>query len=177
MIQGVQAVLHPVNMLIRDGPLSPLLDTSLWDAIDLETDKPSNDPILHSLSTTWSGSSESQIYEDCLLLLRRCFAYMERVPFIDRGAQGGYYNQALSGPTIWIALVPDKYFALLAQRQPPALVVFAYLGTLLHRLNGYWYYHGWGRSIVETVDELLGEYWVASMKWPKEFVSSDDHAA
>ncbi|KAF1361125.1 hypothetical protein EJ07DRAFT_154476 [Lizonia empirigonia] len=77
------------------------------------------------------------------------------------------YNRFHSGPFIWLFNAPEKYLVLQQQRQPFALVTFAYYGVMLHQLHSYWWAEGCGKSIVGAVDECLGPYWSSWMDWPK----------
>lgn len=167
MVRGLNAALLPMYQRIRTGPLAPLLDLSLFEAVDLERDKSVDDEYIILLRSTWAADSHCQTYEETHLLLRTCFAYMNSCKGRDNTAWKGHYNQALSGPLIWVFLAPDEYFSLLAQRQPPALILLAYLGVLFHRLNSVWFLEDWGRAIVEAVDNVLGPWWQEWMNWPK----------
>jgi hypothetical protein len=80
------------------------------------------------------------------------------------------YNRGWAGPLVFLHLAPEEYFTQLHQRQPPALILYAYFGALLHKMNDFWFMEGWGRDVVQVVDELLGDYWISWMKWPKGVV-------
>lgn len=171
MIHGVGAVLQPVHERVRFGPLSPLLGLGNWDELDPNHQSVADDNHFRSIQGVWAHSSDAQIYDKALYLLRKCNIYMRQFRTMDPEVltQWGY-NQTWSAPFIWLHFAPDEYFELLQQRQPPALLIFAYLGTLFHGLNDYWFMEGWGRSMVDVANELLGEYWSQWMGWPKRVV-------
>ncbi|KAH7142737.1 hypothetical protein B0J13DRAFT_50680 [Dactylonectria estremocensis] len=171
MIRGIEAVLQPVYGRVRFGPLSSLLGLGNWDELDPNDQSVAEDSHLHSIQEVWAHSSDAHVYDKALSVLRKCNAYMRQFRTMNPeiSAQWGY-NQAWSAPFIWLHFAPDKYFELLQQRQPPALLIFAYLGTLFHGLNDYWYMDGWGRNMVDVANELLGEYWNQWMAWPKQVV-------
>jgi hypothetical protein len=171
MIRGVEAVLHPVYNQVRLGPLRPLLSLGNWDELDPNYQPVAEDDHFRSIEAIWARSSDAEIYDKTLYLLRKCNIYMKQFRTMDAAALAHFgYNRAWSAPFIWLHSAPEEYFVLLQQRQPPALLIFAYLGTLLHGLHERWFMEGWGRNIVDVVDELLGEYWRPWMEWPKEIV-------
>ncbi|KAM5341551.1 hypothetical protein ACJ41O_014582 [Fusarium nematophilum] len=173
MTRGVEAVLRPVYERVRLGPLSPLLGLGNWDELDPDHQPVAHDAHYRSIQGVWVHSSDAHVYDKVLHLLRKCNAYMRQFKVMDPEVtvQWGY-NQAWSAPFIWLHFAPDEYFELLLQRQPPALLIFAYLGTLFHGLNDYWFMDGWGRSMVDVANELLGEYWSRWMAWPKQVVGT-----
>jgi predicted alpha/beta hydrolase len=74
-------------------------------------------------------------------------------------------------PFIWLSVVPKEYFKLQRQRQPLALLIFAYFGALLEQLHRDWWTDSCGKSIVGVVDDCLGSYWAEWMEWPKQAVN------
>jgi hypothetical protein len=171
MIHGVGAVLGPVYDRVRLGPLRSLLSLGNWDELDPDRDPLAEDENFRRIRETWGHGGDVEVYDKTLYILRKCNLFISQFRTMDAASlkQWGY-NRAWSGPLIWLHLAPDEYFVRLHQRQPPALVMFAYLGALLHMLDGYWFLEGWGRNIVSVVDELLGEYWRPWTQWPRTAV-------
>ncbi|RSL92877.1 hypothetical protein CDV31_014945 [Fusarium ambrosium] len=173
-IRGVGAVLWPVYERVRFGPLSPLLGLGNWDELDPNDHPGAEDGHYRSIQEVWARSHDAEVYDNALYHLRKCNAYMKQFKSMSPQVLAEWgYNQAWSGPFIWLHSSADGYFKLLQQRQPPALLIFAYLGTLFHSLNDYWFMDGWGRNMVDVADELLGEYWSRWMAWPKTVVGID----
>lgn len=171
MVRGVEAVLHPVYERVKLGPLQALLNLGNWDELEPDTSLVAEDDRFRSLGSIWAEYGDSEIYDKTLYLLRKCFAYMKQFEAMDAETlQNMSYNRTLSGPLIWMHVTPDEFFVRLHQRQPPALVIFAFFGVMLHRLNDYWFFQGWGRNIVGVVDELLGDYWRPWTDWPTRVV-------
>ncbi|KAJ4316059.1 hypothetical protein N0V84_008058 [Fusarium piperis] len=168
MIRGVGAVLQPVHERVRFGPLSPLLGLGNWDELDPDDQPAAEDNHFRSIQQVWAQSHDADVYDKTLYLLRKCNAYMRQFKSMSPQVLADWgYHQAWSGPFICLHSIPDEYFELLQQRQPPALLLFTYLGTLFHGLNDYWFMDGWGRSMVDVADDLMGEYWSKWMAWPK----------
>jgi hypothetical protein len=173
LLRGTVAVLGPVYDYVRQGPLRSLLD--LHNYMDLNPDdafhsSTYNDQYLH-IQEIWTGDEHAEVYNETLYILRKCYAWMAKFDSVrdDVKVLRGY-NRSHSGPFIWLSSAPEKYFVLQQQRQPHALIIFAYFGVLLHRLNDYWWAEGCGQSIVSTVDECLGPYWSPWIDWPKRVV-------
>jgi hypothetical protein len=70
----------------------------------------------------------------------------------------------------WPAVVPRAFLRLLVQRNRLAVLILAYYGALLHRLDSFWYFQGWGRHLVETSVCILGDTHADLLTWPKESV-------
>lgn len=177
MVRGTHAVLYSIYGRLREGPLSALTDLEPWESIDPDRDTFAEDTKVRALSSIWAACKEKETYERALLLLRRCYAYMTKFQAPNGSSDSRYFYSAVSGPMIWILMAPAEYFTLLEQRQPSALIIFAYVGALFHRLNHLWFYKGWGRSIVTVVGELLGEYWLPWMSGPREWTASTTSSA
>lgn len=171
MVRGVEAVLHPTYERVRLGPLKSLLNLGNWEDSDPDRAQVVDDDSFRNLQNIWVESGDCEIYNKTLYLLRKCHVFMKQFHNIDANtSQDTNYHRKTSAPLIWMHFAPDEYFVRLHQRQPPALLIFAYFGSLFHCLDGYWFFEGWGRSIVGVVDELLGDYWGPWLEWPKQFV-------
>ena len=171
MIRGVDAVLKPIYLRVRTGPLAPLLNIGNWDDIDPDNNPLPEDEYFRSLQALWSEDSGAEVYDKALYVLRKCCKYVKQpgTTTAEVHAQWGY-NGRWAGPMIWLYFSPEEVFLPLHQRQPAALLIFAYFGALLHELEGYWFMKGWGYDIVNVVDELLGDYWSNWTEWPKQAV-------
>ena len=173
MIRGVRVVLQPVYERVRLGPLSPLINLGSWDDLDVDLNPSPDDDVFRSIRECWSQSPEldKQYYDETLQILRKCRLYITQSTTMDaRSLPIWGHNRGWAGPLVFLHLAPEEYFTRLHQRQPPALILYAYFGALLHNMDGFWFMEGWGRDVVQVVDELLGDYWISLMKWPKGVV-------
>jgi hypothetical protein len=176
MIRGVQSVLRSVHDHVRLGPLSVLLDNGNWDAITADTRSVPSDEHFQRIAEIWQDSKDAGVYDEALYLLRKCNAFIAQ--FEDQQEQEHQqrewgYNRDWSAPFTWVLLVSEEYIILQKQRQPHALIIFAFFGALLRPLDGYWWMKGCGKSIVRAVDECLGPYWSQWTAWPKEILGLD----
>lgn len=178
MVRGIDAVLGPYYDFLREGRMNVILHLGNWD--ELNPDELVSNPAdqeLCRLRGVWENSSDADVYEQALLMMRKCRMYTMQFETMDVQALENWgCNRASAGPLAFIHFSPQQYFTLLHQRQPPALLLFSYFGAFLHMLDDHWYLAGWGRDIVEVVDELLGGYWRPWIRWPLQLVGLDDAA-
>jgi hypothetical protein len=174
LARGIQTVLYPIYDHVRVGPLKDLLGVKNWEELDIEANSDSYDGQIIKLRDIWKQGENAEVYNQTLDHLRRCRMWMAQfeVSQTDNGQDWGY-NRSWSGPFVWLLGAPQKYFELLQQRQPPALLIFAWFGASLQCLNKHWWMEGCGRSIVDVIDECLGPYWVPWTEWPKHIVRTD----
>ncbi|KAI0835137.1 hypothetical protein F5Y06DRAFT_276801 [Hypoxylon sp. FL0890] len=167
MVRGCGAILVPAFDFVSRGPLSPLLEIGDWNTLDPDQDPSEHDGRLLALKEIWGNEQTDQernaAYDQTLHRLRQTLHWMDH-----EAVSGSRISWA--GPFIWLHVIPGAYLELLWQRQPPALVLFAYFGALVHRLDGFWWAKGWGRKIVGAVDKFLGSYWRSRIEWPLEIV-------
>ncbi|KAM6507180.1 hypothetical protein FALCPG4_018562 [Fusarium falciforme] len=172
MIRGMEAVLQPTHNYLRFGRMRIIMSLGNWDELDPNQDSSGpEDGYFCGSRQTWKDANCPEIYERVLQTLRKCRLYSQQFRSMDPKVidQWGW-NRSWSGPLIFIHFAPESYFSLLQQRQPPALVLFAFFGALLHELNDYWFLEGWGKSIVEVVEDILGSYWKPWISWPLQVV-------
>ena len=70
----------------------------------------------------------------------------------------------------WAVFVDAKYIALLKQEDAAALVILAYYGVTLHKLDHVWWLSGLGARLVHAVSEIVSEEWAPYLIWPKSEV-------
>ena len=171
LTRGVQAVMRPVIGHARLGPLGKLLDVGNWGELNPDRNPVAQDHRFRDIREAWAGSEDAQTFDDALYILRKCYMYHVHFNIMkpEPPAEWGW-NREWAGPLRFLYFAPGTYFLRLHQRQPPALLMFAYLGVILHASNHYWFMEGWGRDIVKVIDGMLGEYWSRWMAWPLEAV-------
>jgi hypothetical protein len=163
LIRGLGPVLERTRQQVALGPLGSLLDVDRW--MELRPDQIWRKGDL-------KDSEQASVYDTTLSALRQCNMWLKQSATWDDDESSRKANYLPgSGPFIWITVAPAAYIELLSQRQPPAMIIFAHFGALIHSLDYHWWMEGCGRSIVEVVDQCLGPYWSDWMEWPKEVVS------
>jgi hypothetical protein len=161
MLQGVTAILHPVLEHLQHGRVKDLLTLRGWK--DLDPDKPFDNWLETPLSRvreSWKDSPDAATYENAFSVLRKCLLFVSQFDGVDNETFSEWgYNRALSGSLVFIHASPREFFTLLHQRQPPALILFAYFGMLLHGQRDCWVIDSLGQEIMEVVSDLLGSHW------------------
>ncbi|RKK67135.1 hypothetical protein BFJ69_g14764 [Fusarium oxysporum] len=144
--------------------------TSL-NEIDNTMDFAAEDDYFVRIRETFSHASDAEVYDSALLLLRRCHSHLS-------GPRSGHAsNTTPCDMDRWYALVDflchlsEEYIERLHQRQPPALIILSFFGATLPLLGGSWFIKGWARSIVTTVDSILGSYWAQYTEWCRDIVA------
>ncbi|KAI8668903.1 Zn(2)-C6 fungal-type domain-containing protein [Fusarium keratoplasticum] len=151
------------------GRLGKFMTVGNWWEMDPDANPNPEDQHLCDLRSCWDGAPDAPTYEEALRILRKCRLFMARFlgDGIDPLEEAGF-SRLWSGPLLFIIFAPQAYLTLLHQRQPPALILFAFFGALLHELDDYWFLEGWGRDIIEVIDDLLGSYWRPWIAWPSK---------
>ena len=175
MIRGIEAVLCPTHNYLRFGRMQAIMSIGNW--YDLEPGPVASqgpDSYLCYTRETWKNSSDAETYDRVLRLLRKSQMFIQQFETMNAATLATWgYNRSWSGPLMFIHFAPDAYLTLLHQRQPPALVLFAHFGALLHGITDYWFVEGLGKEIVEIVGDLLGSYWRPWISWPLDIVGLD----
>lgn len=177
LMRGLGPVIERVREQVSAGPLASLLDIGKWMELRPGTDDDSDDHHIDQIGDIWRKGDHSNehaaIYDQTLFALRQCNMWLKQSSTWqdDNTPRKANYGP-WSAPFIWVSVSPGAYFELLQQRQPPAMIMFAYFGALIHKMNHYWWIEGCGRSIVEVVDHCLGPYWSTWLDWPKQVIQS-----
>ncbi|CEI70595.1 hypothetical protein FVEN_g915 [Fusarium venenatum] len=174
MLRGVQTMIDPCFYELRDGPLRDLLTIGNFDELDLNQHSHPADQHFCRTREVWKSNPDEQTYEDTLQVLRRCHMFMEQFSSMEIESPGeSIFNRSWQGAFLLVPFAPEAYFTLLQQRQPPALILYAFYGALLHRfMHDTWFMEGWGQDIVEVVTDLLGSYWREWIAWPLQVVGT-----
>jgi hypothetical protein len=175
LIRGLGPVINRHRDHVTAGPLASLLDVGKWTEPSPGTEYGIDDQHLCLIEGVWhenqSASEHVRIYDQTLSALRACNMWLTQSSAWQEESTLQKPNYGpWSGPFIWIFVAPEGYFTLLQQRQPPAMIIFACFGALIHKLDHYWWMEGCGKSIVDVVENCLGAYWSDWMEWPKQVV-------
>ncbi|KAH8672304.1 hypothetical protein BGZ61DRAFT_362619 [Ilyonectria robusta] len=171
MMRGIDAVLQPTYKDVKSGPLSRFLCLGNWDQLDPDKSPDADDEHFCRIRSTWERGVDAQTYDETLQLLRKCRLFIRQFEKLDGEAPTEWgFNSTWAGPFTFVHFAPQEYLTLLQQRQPPALILFAFFGALIHAMNDCWFMDGWGQDIVEAIDDLLGRYWKPWISWPVRVV-------
>lgn len=76
----------------------------------------------------------------------------------------------------WLAMGRADFAKQLEEREGMALVLLAHYAVLLHGAGDVWWSRGWGRALVQAIEEALPSEggWEELMAWPRKEVGLDE---
>ncbi|KAK6608035.1 hypothetical protein H4I96_04270 [Botrytis cinerea] len=110
----------------------------------------------------------SKVCQDAVQQLFYSFEIIRQIK-VDRSS-----TSPIIAGLMWPAGVSRDYFILLTQRNPLAVLILAYYGVLLHRLDSFWFFRGWGKHLVETSAYILDDSYADLLAFPKASVGLCD---
>ncbi|KIN06757.1 hypothetical protein OIDMADRAFT_108403, partial [Oidiodendron maius Zn] len=103
-------------------------------------------------------------YIQAVRILHEQFVHLARLP------RSGYSRSPVLFALTWPAIIPQKYLDLLKVQKPQAIVILAYYGYYLYRLDFFWCFQGWGAHLVRTSISALGTTYEESLAWPRAVI-------
>jgi hypothetical protein len=88
-------------------------------------------------------------------------------------ARAATLNRSISAQTLvlsWPAQVPRRYFILISERKPEALVVMAYYCVFLKGIESFWYMKGCAARLLDRCQNDLSDQWLPLIDWPLSIV-------
>ncbi|OJD37393.1 c6 zinc finger protein [Diplodia corticola] len=156
MVLGIDAM--------RRGPLAEMIEngttkTRRFFASTEESIDPEPVAELRSLCEGVLGTDKAKhaTYRAAIDNLSRCFSIMLG------GNHGGEFNIF-----VWALNIPQDFIPCIQQREPMALVVFAYFVALLNELSGWWVLDGWVNHLMAGIWDALSVGRRPCIRWPME---------
>ncbi|TGO20364.1 hypothetical protein BPAE_0303g00080 [Botrytis paeoniae] len=109
-------------------------------------------------------TNTSKVCQDAVQQLLYSFEIIRNIT-VDRGS-----TSPITAGLMWPAVISRDYLILLTQRNPLAVLILAYFGVLLRRLDSFWFFRGWGKHLVETSASILGDSYADLLAFPKASV-------
>lgn len=174
LIRGVHSILKEVWTWVETGCLSAILKVHFYDGLVPEDmSKALNNLYRLCTDTTEPDPEEikdtetSSTYFTAIHELQKSFA---------NSANPGCSTVSLI--FLWPICVSDKYVALLKEKRPRALIIFAYYCALLKRVELHWWVDGRAEyelvRIERSIQEL--EKWNKWLEWPTKMVRGEVRA-
>ncbi|KAI0445776.1 hypothetical protein F4803DRAFT_506387 [Xylaria telfairii] len=117
---------------------------------------------------TEAPNLELQTYQGMLIHLSHCF----REIFGTMESPIGGINGKLQDVITWLYRMEERFASLLQSKEPVALIFLGYFAVLLNSLEYLWLMRGWGKHIVEQVEDALSTEYRHWVIWPKEEVAA-----
>ncbi|GKT64186.1 C6 finger domain-containing protein [Colletotrichum tofieldiae] len=175
LMRGVRMVVNTVgiNRILAETSDALLTGTSTWndqalkpvasEPEELQWEKPLEQ--VADLVTEMLAPGEKTHYAALGHLQERyqlIFRSPEK-PSVDNG-------KAFTIVFAWLFVLEEDFIVSVENRHPVALLLLAYYGVLLRRLEHYWFMAGWSRQIVTGVSRLLSPQYTQLLQWPMEQV-------
>jgi len=71
----------------------------------------------------------------------------------------------------WPLLVSNQFFQAITEREPAAIAILGFYGTLLHMMEAAWWVGDKGYRIVSAAAEILPPEWKTLMRWASTHVN------
>ncbi|KAL0261777.1 transcription factor [Diplodia seriata] len=155
MILGIDAM--------RRGPLAELIECGSQTTRPFFAPTESTDPEpiaeLRRLCDSTLGTEDVKhsLYKAAVDGLSRCFSIM-----LD-GKHHGDFNIF-----VWALNIPQDFIPCIQEREPMALVIFAYFVALLNELSAWWVMDGWVNHLMTGIWDALSVGRRPCIRWPME---------
>lgn len=77
-------------------------------------------------------------------------------------------------PFIWVYHLNDDFVLHLQEKEPFALLIFAYFAVLMRTLESIWFISGWPQHIIVGIHGLIQEEYSYLMHWPLNVVGGSE---
>lgn len=174
--RGITSLLNPEGVDLKQSRLSAIFILGNYfdlDPNEVDTGYPGRE--LMRSREIWADDTRADVYSETLGVLYRCLAFMMQPRLFSEELTKTDSTALMRALLFPIHCFTEGFLRLLRQRQPPALVLFAFFGAFLHRGRYYWALESWGKDIVRVTSELLGTYWRPWIQWPLHVIEDEDN--
>lgn len=170
LIRGVVSILKEVWNWVETGRLGPMLGFRFYDGPDPlpgEMKTALND--LYRLCTDASEPDPEEIKDTEI-----SSTYFTAIHELQKSFSNSVYSQTsmVSLMFLWPISMTEKFVALLGEKRPRALIIFAHYCALLKRIEMHWWVDGRAEyelvRIERSIDDL--EKWNKWLEWPTKMV-------
>lgn len=201
LIRGCHHIILRGRPWLEQGPVKALMPREAWyrgfEAIDERGRK--EDYYLASLEQLWTPDTPAQVmtyeddeleaYRDALVKLRQGFTRMnvaveshsheKECVWCSSGAEtpGNLDNRPsrVGAGVCWPMVISDKFFDLLENRKPVALVLLAHAAILIRRSSDAWWNGAPSMKIMSAVTATLPQEYHVWIEWPQREVGYTSH--
>lgn len=144
---------------LKVSDLAPMLDVEPLEKpwpIPKECEK-----LSFLISDTAMDENQQQIYKFAIERLHWAFVRSNRTQ---------EEHTVIRWVIAWPVLLKGEFVDLLVKHEPPALIILAFYGVLMHFYKNNWVVGESGKSLVAAVNARLGKEWRAWLEWPRQMV-------
>ncbi|OBR09706.1 C6 zinc finger protein [Colletotrichum higginsianum IMI 349063] len=176
LMRGVRIVLDVVgiNRIMADTYKALLAGTSVWEARAFPPTVAEAEELQWERALAEVASLVADMFAPDERPHNAALGHLrERYEFVFGGSSGE--PLAEDGKTFttifaWLFLIEEDFVSSLETGHPAALLLLAYYGVLLRKIEHHWFMAGWPLQIVTGVSRLLDSQYVNLLQWPMEQV-------
>ncbi len=135
---------------LREGVLRPVLDVMAPTIVSTPQEEPFSSSLSTLLSTAHSSPDIEELHEVSVYA-----AYKESIRILEMSWRAPYQSWSASG--LWWAMAPNRFFRLLAEGKPRALIILAHYCVMMKRVaqdGPWWAKKQWGIEAVRILSGL-----------------------
>jgi hypothetical protein len=174
LVRGMTALVERWRASVLDSCIDDLMRPGIQSETLLVIH---SEPVaeLLALSDLYSTCNAEPCAETSFIYLRAVQVLHEQFVSVRLAASpsDGNSQSPIVFALTWPAIVSREYLLLVEERKPHAILILAYYGVLLHRLDFFWCFRGWGKHLVRTSVSTLGDMHKELLAWPKVVVGLD----
>ncbi|KAF2146368.1 uncharacterized protein K452DRAFT_348907 [Aplosporella prunicola CBS 121167] len=162
LFRGIRSIIEMAPDSIKNGPLGPMFSSAVRRLqMQHGADLPENENITHlrAFIHDTTPAPLRPTYLTALNDLSRSLAWVTSSPAPAYESQSTFR---------WLYCVDNEFVALLQQRKPEALAIFAHFCVLLKQLDSAWWMRGWMCHLIAGIYYALDEEFRALIRWPME---------
>ncbi|KAK0471160.1 hypothetical protein IW261DRAFT_1513428 [Armillaria novae-zelandiae] len=167
-VQGITCEVAKVWPQLREGVLRPVLDITAPTTISTPLEESFSSSLSALLNTAHSSPDSDELHDVSVYA-----AYKESIHILQISWKALFQNWSAS--CLWWATAPDRFFRLLAEGKPRALIILAHYCVMMKQVprNGPWWAEKqWGIEAVRILSRLDAR-WTPSLEWLSSQLDED----
>ncbi|SJL16325.1 uncharacterized protein ARMOST_19846 [Armillaria ostoyae] len=153
---------------LREGVLRPMLDVTPPTIIPTPQEESFSSSLSTLLSTAHSPPDIEELHDVSVYA-----AYKESIRILEMSWKASYQNWSAS--CLWWTMAPNRFFRLLAEGKPRALIILAHYCVMMKRVaqdGPWWAKKQWGIEAVRILS-VLDQRWTPSLGWLSSQLDED----
>ncbi|KAK0211949.1 hypothetical protein IW262DRAFT_1412655 [Armillaria fumosa] len=167
-VQNITCEVARVWPQLREGVLRPVLDITAPTTISTPLEESFSSSLSTLLSTAHSSPDSEELRDASVYA-----AYKESIHILEISWNALFQNWSAS--CLWWAMAPDRFFRLLAEGKPRALIILAHYCVMMKRVpqdGPWWAEKQWGIEAVRILSGLDAR-WTPSLGWLSSQLDED----
>lgn len=173
LIRGVHSILKEVWNWVETGCLAPILKVHFYEGLEvMPSDIKKTLKNLYQLCTDTSEPDPEEVKDTEI-----SSTYFSAIHQLQKSFANAHDPECTTVSLIflWPICVSDKFVALLKERRPRALIIFAHYCALLKQMEVHWWVNGRAEYELVRIERSIQEpeRWNKWLEWPKKMVRGE----